>query len=199
MLYHFSLAPSSTNFPIPSNNSHVKTTHKLILMSPTEDAFCVRLRSCLSCEAYCVCIACCMMVGCARRVWGGEKKVLMDELKEKHLIGMWGGGMICCMSGLSPSSVTKHTQTSLCHLWVGVCLYIGVSIINQQDLQRIKPINENPFLRLVSWLFLVYWLIIWSLLFSLWTSKPLEGALDNSSLCSACPPCFFNEGSRSLV
>lgn len=35
-----------------------------------------------------------------------------------------------------------------------------------------------------SLLFLVYWLIIWSLLFLLWTSKPPGGALDNSS-CSS--------------
>ncbi len=56
-------------------------------------------------------------VGCARRVWGIEiKKVLMDGLKDSHFIGTCRGGMMCCMSGLSPSFVTKHTRTSLCHL-----------------------------------------------------------------------------------
>lgn len=122
MLYHFSLTPLCTNFLMPSSNSHVKTNHKLILMSPTEDAFCVRLRSCLSCEAYCVCIACCMLgVGCAKRDWGTRVKVLMDGLKESLNQDLGEAWRTACL-GLSPSSVTEHTQTSLCHLWVGVCL-----------------------------------------------------------------------------
>lgn len=43
-----------------------------------------------------------------------------------------GGGMICCMSELLPSSVTGHTRTSLSEL---VCVFLlSVFNISQQDL-----------------------------------------------------------------
>ena len=79
----FLFRPVTATFKKPPQNS--------FLMSPTEDAFCVRLRSCLSCEAYCVCIACRMRVGCARRVRGGGDKKNKKHFDERHLIRMWGG------------------------------------------------------------------------------------------------------------
>lgn len=180
-------------------------------MSPTEDAFCVRLHSCLSCEAYCVCIACRMVVGCARRVLGNRYffKVLMDGLKERNLIGMWEeawyAACLGCRRLLSPNTHKRHSV--ICEL---VCVFVSsfnykpTRPINDQTNKR-KP-ECSPSLDWSPWLFLVYWFIIWSLLFSLWTSKPLGGALDNSSWCSACPPvsslkdqdCQFNQPVRSF-
>lgn len=60
-----------------------------------------------------MCIACRMRVGCARRVWGGLKKSFDGLIKVEAFNQDVGGGMICCMFGLSPSSVTKYTRTSL--------------------------------------------------------------------------------------
>lgn len=101
-----------------------------------------------------------------------------------------GGGMIYCMSGLSPSSVTKHTQiTSLSPVSWCVSLYWLYQLYTNKTFKGFKPINEMfPFHRLVPGLFLVYWFIMWSVLFSLRTSKPLGGALNSSSCSSACPP-----------
>ena len=58
-----------------------------------------------------------MRVGCARRGWGGGGGVV--DLKPSF--DGWirgeafnqdvGGSMIGCMSGFSPSSVTKHTRS----------------------------------------------------------------------------------------
>lgn len=137
-----------------------------------------------------------------------KKKVLMDGLKEKMHRDV-RESMICCMSGLSLSCVTKHTRTSLCHLWVGVCL--SIVCFNFKPTRPIKDQTNKrkpkvfPSLGL-QWLFLVYWFIIWSVLFSLWTSKPLGGALDSSSCCSSCPlvssvkaqDCQFNQPVRSF-
>lgn len=128
-------------------------------------------------------------VGCARRF-----KKVFEGFKD----GDVGGGMMYCMSGLSPSSVTKHTQiTSRSPVSWCVSLYGLYQLYTNKTYKGFKPINEMfPFHRLVPGLFLVYWFIIWSLLFSLWTSKPLGGALNSSSCSSACPPVI---SLRSLV
>lgn len=85
------------------------------------------------------------------------------------MLGEEGGGMICCMSGLSPSSVTKHTRTSLCHLCVGVytvclcvvCFYYKPTRPVQDQTNTQKP-KSSPFLRqgpLVVFGLLVYHLV----------------------------------------
>lgn len=108
-----SVASLSTIFLNASDNSHIKATHKLILMSPTEDAFCVQLHSCLSCEAYCACIACCMGVERARRIWG-ERRIKGEAYFWNVGTGEMHGALhVLDVAGLL-SFVTKHAWTSLC-------------------------------------------------------------------------------------
>lgn len=118
---------------------------------------------------------------------------------------MWVGGMMFCMSGcVAVSCHRTHMNTPPCEL---VCVSPTLLTVKQQGLKRIKPINgtkkkakmfpfpQSPW---VVFFFIIIIIMFWfiglsarPLLFLLRTSKPLGGALDNGSHCSACPPSAF--------
>lgn len=82
------------------------------------------------------------------------------------------------------SSVTKHTHKRHSAIWelVCVCLLYCLDKKPTKTSNRFKPINgrkRTPLPVLTTVTFLIYWFISWSVLVSLWTSKPLGGALYN--------------------
>lgn len=160
-----------------------------------------------------MCTACCMRVGVLQGgvAWGGgglkdeeekntwkKKKYLTENgLKQMLLIQMQVGGMMFCMSGcVAVSCHRTHTNAPQCGL---VCVSPTLLTVKQQGLERIKPINRKcqnvPFSSNSLFFFVCFLMFIGlstrPLLFLLRTSKPLGGALDNGSHCSASPPPVF--------
>lgn len=138
--------------------------------------------------------------------WGVQKikkrKILgkNDEngLKQRLLIQLQVGGMMFCMSGcVAVSCHRTHTNTPT--MWVGVCLsklFDCKAIRPRKDKTNKQKTRLNvPFSS--KSLFFMFWFIGLStrpLLFLLRTSKPLGGALDNGSHCSASLPSAFPYG-----